>query len=288
MAGAFLAQAFHASFTIARSTVLHTLEGGLRMRSTRRLLLALSVAALVPGVARADVHGWTLCTPSAFHSCHSVSIGTTPIMIGSTRVGTGITVSVTNLQGSGFLSDNTSLSGLFRVFFAGRNTGPMVNSIAPFNATMTGPGASGFANWTMETGTQNGTQTVGFTDGQPSINGAIGGCASGVLAFGFVTTANTCGTAAMAVFSFTSGSIFDAGQMETVFIAAAGPTDSDFDFCFSDPSAAPDPGFPACDVQSEFVTTVTPEPVSIALMGTGLFGIGGARLRRRRKTADQI
>src|SRR3954469_4920571 len=149
------------------------------MRSTRRLLLALSIAALVPGVARADVHGWTLCTPSAFHSCHSVSIGTTPIMIGSTRVGTGITVSVTNLQGSGFLSDNTSLSGLFRVFFAGRNTGPMVPFIAPFNATMTGPGASGSASWTMETGTQAGTQTVSFTDGNPTVNGTIGGCASG-------------------------------------------------------------------------------------------------------------
>jgi len=41
----------------------------------------------------------------------------------------------------------------------------------------------------------------------------------------------------------------------------------------------------ACDVRSESLTlgAVTPEPVTIALPGSGLLGIGAARLRRRTK-----
>jgi hypothetical protein len=255
------------------------------MRFTRRfVLLALSIAAsaALPDSARADVHGWTLCTPSSFHSCHSVAIGTTPLMAGSVRVGTGITVSVTNLQGSGYASDNTALSGLYRVFFGGRNFPfPMPPSFAPYGATMTGAGATGSATWTMETGVQVGTQTVHYTDATTLGSGTVGGCASGALIFGFTTSANTCGPNAVAVFSFTTGAIFDAGQMETVFIQALGS--NEVDYCFSDPSAAPDPGFPTCDVQDEYILYATPEPVTMVLMGTGLFGIGGARLRRRRK-----
>jgi len=39
-------------------------------------------------------------------------------------------------------------------------------------------------------------------------------------------------------------------------------------------------------VQSESLTQVTPEPVTIALLGTGLFGIAGARLRRKKKDSS--
>lgn len=255
------------------------------MRRTKYVLPIVLVAASAafPSSARADVHGWTLCTPSSFHSCHSVAIGTTPIMTGSVRTGTGVTITLTNLQGSGYASDNTSLSGLYRVFFAGRNFPlPMLPSFSSYSGTMSG-GASGSANYYIETGVQMGTQTVHYTDTFANGSGVIGGCASGPLAFGFVQSAKTCGAGQSVVFNFSTASIFDAGQMETVFIQAFGGQET-FDYCFSNPGAAPDPGFPTCDVQDEFVTTVTPEPITMALLGTGLFGIGGARMRRRKQT----
>lgn len=253
------------------------------MRSTQRAaLLALLIPALAlsPRSAHADIHGWTLCTPSSFHSCHSVEIATTALMAGPTRIGTGVTIKITNLQGSGYLSDNTSLSGLYEVIFS-RQGLPMVFTVTPHSATMTGAGSSGSANWYSETGTD--LQIGGYVAGYPNGNGTIGGCAGGALVFGYTTSANTCGATAMAVFSFTSGNIFDASQFQSLFIEAFGA--SEFDYCFSDPSKS-DPSFPACDVQAEYITNVTPEPVTMALLGTGLFGIGGARLRRRRKTTD--
>ena len=265
-------------------------KGGLVMRFSQRLLsFAIPIAAAVtaPTVARADVHGWTLCTPSSFHSCHSVAIGTTPIMTGSVRTGTGVTITLTNLQGSGYASDNTSLSGLYRVFFGGRNFPlPMLPSFLPYNGTPTG-GATGSANWYIETGTEVGGQaTVDYVDAFSNGSGTIGGCSTGPLASGFTQSATTCGAGQSVVFNFTTGSIFDAGQLETVFIYALGGPPDQFDYCFSQPDAAPNGGFPTCDVQDEYITTVTPEPVTMALLGTGLFGIGGARLRRRRKTTE--
>ena len=252
-------------------------------RRTAPVALAAAFALLSARDARADIHGWTLCTPSIFHSCHSVSIATTPIIAGNVRVGTGISVSVTNLQGSGYAFDNTTLSGLFRVLFTSRDLSqPMGFAVAPHFATMTGPGASGGAQWYYETGTSVGTQnTVRYVDNYPFSQDVIGGCASGAVLFGlYNTSANTCGFNASAVFSFNSGNIIDAGQFDDVFIEAFGP--GDFDFCFADPNKAPDDGFAACDVQKEFVINATPEPVTIALLGTGLFGIGGVRLRRKR------
>ena len=252
----------------------------MRDRMRAALFMSAAVLMLAPRSARADIHGWTICTPGSFHSCHSVSIGAQPIMTGSVRTGTGITITVTNLQGSGYPFDNTSLSGLFQVFFSGRNFPfPMLFSLGAQGAALTGPGASGGVTFTTETGINFGTQITHYATVYPFSSGVIGGCASGVVAFGYVTSAHTCGAGAAAVFSFTSGTIFDARQMETVFVESLGA--NDVGFCFSDPSAF-DTAYPACDVQDQYLT-VTPEPISMALLGTGLFGIGGARLRRRRR-----
>ena len=252
----------------------------------RALTLAALVAfPLLSQAANAQVtHGWTICTPGGFSSCHSVAIGTTPLMTGSVRTGTGITISVTNLQGSGYAFDNTSISGLFQVFFAGKNfSSPMLFSLNNSStATLTGPGASGSVTWTTETGF-NVSNAANYATAYAGGSGLIGGCAGGPLSFGFTTGAQTCGTGASAVFNFTIGTIFDANQMDNVFVESIGANDQ-FGYCFTDP-AAYDPGFPTCETKNEYLVNVTPEPVTIALLGTGLVGIGGAYRRRRKGDA---
>jgi hypothetical protein len=253
--------------------------------SHRAVVLAAAVGfpLAARGAGAQTIHGWTLCTPGSFSSCHSVSIGTTPIMTGSVHTGTGITIAVTNLQGSGYAFDNTSRSGLFQIFFAGKNFAtPMLFSMNGANtATMTGPGASGSVTWTTETGF-NVFNSTNYATAYAGGSELIGGCSSGPLSQGYSTTANTCGFGATAVFNFSIGTIFDASQMDNVFVEAVGTNDQ-LGYCFTNP-AAYDPGFPTCDLKSEYLVNVTPEPVTIALLGTGLFGVGGA-YRRRRKGA---
>jgi len=107
----------------------------------------------------------------------------------------------------------------------------------------------------------------------------IGGCGSDALPYAY--GGFTCAPNSAFTFSFAIGVAADANEFAAAFISAYGVRDNDF--CMSDPSQYPPFAYPACDVQSESLTQVTPEPVTIALLGTGLFGIAGARLRRRKK-----
>ena len=242
----------------------------------------LSIPVLASSARAQSRHGWTVCTPQSFSSCHSIEIGTTPIDIGNVRVGTGVNIKITNLQGSGYAHDNTTLSGLIEVIFNGQHVNNIF-TLQPINSTPVGPGSTGSVHWTAETGTQAGIN--GYVAGYPADSEAIGGCASGSLLFNnYTTLANTCGFNAFAVFNFTTGNIFDASQFDDLFIEAVGPTDAGF--CFTDVTQGNgDPNIPQCNTYNEYVISNAPEPVTMALLGTGLFGVGGAGLRRRRKSA---
>ena len=242
----------------------------------------LAIPVLANSARAQSRHGWTVCTPQSFSSCHSIEIGTTPIDIGNVRVGTNVNIRITNLQGSGYAHDNTTLSGLIEVIFNGQHVNNIL-TFQPVASTAVGAGSTGSANWTAETGTQAGIN--GYVAGYPFTSDAIGGCASGNLFFNnYTTAANTCGTSAFAVFNFTTGNLFDANLLDDAFIEAVGPTDAGF--CFTDVTKGNgDPNIPQCNTYNEYVITNAPEPVTMALLGTGLFGIGGAGLRRRRKSA---
>lgn len=293
------------------------------MRSVHRFArLALVATALFApqAVSAQDVLSWTMCTPGAFHSCHSVQLMTSPQMSadGTTRIGTDITITMHNLNGQ-ISEDNTLWSGLMGVAFMqesfpaqqgqtySHSTGLGGAEVVPI-----GVGGSGASHGTAtDEGYSNPIAFLFGWSGQ-TYNGGfsyrpIGGCTPGnSYDHHFWTSAMTCGSSATASFSFSSNIIVDATGHWQARVWAIGDAGSGYrqDACRSGQgghhwaedqqflSGTPSAGYfsagsQQCDVLSGDAAyedpQVAPEPVTIALLGTGLLGIGAARLRRRKK-----
>ena len=248
---------------------------------TSRLLrvcpLVAAVALLAPRTIRAQESvAWTVCYP--LESCESVQLATSPVFSGTDRIGTNVTIDIHNLNGQ-VVGDATPWWELDAVQFYG-----------PGNFTGTefgsGPlalsgGAVGSATWNYSVSSGDGRETIAAGAPIPDDDGfaqMLAGCASGNR-----TAVNTCGPQALATLSFTSGQIFDAESFDGLFVQAADQQYGEENYipfnrgCTAGSVSAP--WWPACNVITH---TVTPEPVTMVLLGTGLLGIGGVRLRRRK------
>lgn len=244
-------------------------------RWLRSVPVIFAVALAAPPGARAQtwIHDWTLCTPSAaFHSCHSISLRTDAVMVGDLRQGTLVSIALHNLQGQGYGPDNTSASGLHNVSFV--RSSPIGNSSTPVTGSPSG-GATGSPTWTSFTYTYDSKGLMAIA----TLN-AIGGCSANALGFGYSYGGQTCLPDSWMTFSFALGDNVDANQF-VAMVGALGPQNTDA--CWTDPSQYPHDPFAACDVRSESLTQVTPEPVTCILLGTGLLGLGGLRVRRRKR-----
>jgi hypothetical protein len=228
-------------------------------------MTALVAATLLASVtAHADPSG-TLCTVGAFRSCNSIQLSTTAIYSGATRVGTSVTISMHNLNGQD-AEDNTAWSGLtYAAFYSDNPLGPAFHlTSGPLSL---GGGATGNATW-WGVYLFSGPGGYGsFLEARTtSTTMEIGGCTPGsgsLYGVPRATTVFTCGPNATVSMTFTSPYSFDAASFGVLKVEAEGQL----------------PGDPAIYRSN----SVTPEPLTIVLLGTGLLGIGGVQLRRRKK-----
>jgi len=259
--------------------------------STRLVQGALVAALLVPAVAKADVYSrsWTVCgTSGSFKSCHSVSLAT--FWDGSN---THVTVSVMNLNGSTLgntLGDNMPTSGLFFLRFYGQSANIGTHGGGVGDLTTATGGSSGTAapwGWSTANNTGADANTYGVLKLDGNTGGArrIGGCVT-IPASPATNTpvVASCGTAV--VMTFSVGANFNAGQLDGMnFQARANGSGGTPNVqCYTNQNYATAGG--ACSYDNASPVTVTPEPMSIALLSTGLIGLTGVGLRRRKKNNE--
>jgi hypothetical protein len=244
----------------------------------RRMLVRMAVASVaVLGAVRADAQvesrEWRMCTPGALLACSSITMVTSAIMAGDTRTGTAFSIKLAHLAGSpGHVSDPWSYL---------RTVGFVRNGPLTF-----GSYAGGGEGWVVGTahggaiGSPVGTR-IGAYSPPAYMVGINGMNIEGCNAVHF--TSYTCGEGAHFSFSFTENAIWNASEINTTYMLAVGAGHVQSQ-CWSDPGQLTPPNppdNPACTMLAS--TEVVPEPASVALVATGLAGLGALRLRRRRQ-----
>jgi hypothetical protein len=250
------------------------------MRTARLLGLGVLTAAftMVPSVAKADLYtrSWYLCASATLKSCHSVQLQTH-----SNGSGTFVKVTLRNLQGQGDPNDTSAWSALHLLRFYGSGFTVAAADVAG------GSAAPWLWNFTQATG----------EPGVLRLNGnspwaGVGGCTDPSAGGSPTPVLLTCGSDI--IFSFSTTTIWNASQIAGMYLrvnigSSATTTANTQKACQTDltvytPGSVPN----GCTDIAASATSVTPEPITIALLGSGLLGIGGARMRRKKKDEADV
>ncbi len=241
------------------------------------------LAAVVPSVARADgFKSWRVCGGDTFATCAAVNLSVQ---------GTTVNVQVWNLSGNHKATFQNTWAGTVFNGIGFYNVPAKINAF-PKTLSMSGParGSNTPGLWTVT----NNTSVAFLVDiaakspgsGGSIKNGISSGCALPGQLPGFPTQLyqNPCNNnllqgANYVTFSFKiSGGNWDPTNASLVLRGYNGPNGiNTATECWTDKN--PSAGVPVGNCNP----IVTPEPVSMTLLATGLLSMGGMGLRRRLK-----
>lgn len=236
-----------------------------------RVVATLALASAIGASAlRADFKDFSnYCSTGSIRACASVQVYTA--LNGSG--GTDVVLLVRNLQGSGYGIDNTGGSVITRIgLVAPSISGASGLQVQSSNVPVGSP--SGF--WNLSNPGRLGGPielTAGITPG--STAGGIIGCdspASGLPGSYF----NTCGSNDWVVFYFTTTNAWSANDAQVAWLTQQFGVNGGGLECDTNGGS---PGRESC-------VSVTPEPITMLLLGSGLAGVGGVGVVRRRRGKD--